>query len=107
MNLSRYLTIRHQFWLLMAFVSTGIAVIILMNANVHRTNNLHLVSLDQQYYPAMEVVVRLDGTLPRLTQQFETAVVTGEEDALSEAALLYQLLNKDLAEIKKTVTTKE
>ncbi len=106
MNLSRYLTIRHQFWLLMAFVSTGIAVIILMNANVHRTNNLHLVSLDQQYYPAMEVVVRLDGTLPRLTQQFETAVVTGEEDALSEAALLYQLLNKDLAEIKKLLPQK-
>ncbi|OZS42815.1 methyl-accepting chemotaxis protein [Photobacterium sanguinicancri] len=106
MNLSRYLTIRHQFWLLMAFVSSGIAVIILMNANVHRTNNLHLVSLDQQYYPAMEVVVRLDGTLPRLTQQFETAVVTGEEDALSEAALLYQLLNKDLAEIKKLLPQK-
>ncbi|MEZ8740345.1 methyl-accepting chemotaxis protein [Photobacterium swingsii] len=106
MNLSRYLTIRHQFWLLMAFVSTGIAVIILMNANVHRTNNLHLVSLDQQYYPAMEVVVRLDGTLPRLTQQFETAVVTGEEDALSEAASIYLLLKKDLAEFKKLLPQK-
>ncbi|MGF1690425.1 methyl-accepting chemotaxis protein [Photobacterium kagoshimensis] len=106
MNLSRYLTIRHQFWLLMAFVSTGIAVIILMNANVHRTNNLHLVSLDQQYYPAMEVVVRLDGTLPRLTQQFETAVVTGEEDALSEAESIYHLLNKDLVEIKKLLPQK-
>ncbi|WP_068330268.1 methyl-accepting chemotaxis protein [Photobacterium jeanii] len=107
MKLSRYLTIRHQFWLLMAFVSTGIAVIIFLNANVHRENNHHLVSLDKQYYPALEVSVRLNGVLPRLTQQFETAVVTGEEDALEEAKSLYGLLSEDLTAIKSLLPQKQ
>ncbi|MCG7496682.1 methyl-accepting chemotaxis protein [Vibrio sp. Of7-15] len=93
MNLSRLLTIRHQLWLLMGLGSFGVAVIIGLNINVHQANNRHLATLEQQYYPAMEVVVELNGLLPQLVQQFETAVTTGEEEAIESAHDLYNAMN--------------
>lgn len=91
MNLSRLLTIRHQLWLLMGLGSLGVAAVIALNVNVHQSNNRHLATLEQKYYPAMEVVVQLNGLLPQLVQQFETAVTTGEEEAIEPA---YDLVNE-------------
>ena len=91
MNLSRLLTIRHQLWLLMGLGSLGVAAVIALNVNVHQSNNRHLATLEQKYYPAMEVVVQLNGLLPQLVQQFETAVTTGEEEAIEPA---YDLINE-------------
>lgn len=101
MNLSRLLTIRHQLWLLMGLGSFGVAVVIGLNVSVHQSNNRHLATLEQQYYPAMEVVVKLNGLLPQLVQQFETAVTTGEEEAIDPAYDLYNEMNRLVNQAKR------
>ncbi|PSW07407.1 methyl-accepting chemotaxis protein [Photobacterium lipolyticum] len=98
MNLSRLLTIRHQLWLLMGLGSFGVGIIIWMNVQVHQLNNQQLAMLEAQYYPAMEKVVQLNGLLPQLEQQFETAVITGDEEALEGALLLSEEMKSQLAQ---------
>lgn len=100
MNLSRFISIRQQFLLLMVILTIGIITIISINTQVHNTNNQHLSSLEEQYYPALEIIVQLNGTLPQLTQQFETAILTGEEDALEQARVLSDSMNTDIREAK-------
>lgn len=100
MNLSRFISIRQQFLLLMVILTIGIITIISINTQVHNTNNQHLSSLEEQYYPALEIIVQLNGTLPQLTQQFETAILTGEEDALEQAKVLSDSMNTDIREAK-------
>ncbi|MGR6840942.1 hypothetical protein ACU5DF_18525 [Aliivibrio wodanis] len=53
MNLSRFISIRQQFLLLMVILTIGIITIISINTQVHNTNNQHLSSLEEQYYPAI------------------------------------------------------
>jgi methyl-accepting chemotaxis protein len=100
MNLSRFISIRHQFLLLMLILTLGIITIISINTKVHNANNQHLASLEEQYYPALEIIVQLNGTLPQLTQQFETAILTGEEDALEQAVILSEAINLNIKQAK-------
>ena len=100
MNLSRFISIRHQFLLLMLILTLGIITIISINTKVHNANNQHLTSLEEQYYPALEIIVQLNGTLPQLTQQFETAILTGEEDALEQAVILSEAINLNIEQAK-------
>ena len=100
MNLSRFISIRHQFLLLMLILTLGIITIISINTKVHNANNQHLTSLEEQYYPALEIIVQLNGTLPQLTQQFETAILTGEEDALEQAVILSEAINLNIKQAK-------
>ncbi|PKF76542.1 methyl-accepting chemotaxis protein [Vibrio sp. vnigr-6D03] len=95
MLLSRYISIRYQFILLLLIVSASLLTIIFMNVSIHKESSERLNALESRYYPALERAVKLNSLLPSLKQQFDAAVVMEDESALITADELTQSLLKD------------
>ncbi|UAB69063.1 methyl-accepting chemotaxis protein [Vibrio sp. SCSIO 43132] len=85
MLLSRYISIRSQFILLLLVVAASLFSIISVNVSIHSESSERLNTLEKHYYPALESAVKLNSLLPSLKQQFDSAVVLEDESALSTA----------------------
>lgn len=93
------LTIAKKLMLLVSIALLGFVVSQVYSMWVERANSSRLADVEQRIYPTLELTTINLGSLLLMEQQINSSVTTGDAQVLEEAAVHYDEIRKNLAQL--------
>lgn len=93
------LTIAKKLMLLVSIALLGFVVSQVYSMWVERANSSRLAEVEQRIYPTLELTTINLGSLLLMEQQINSSVTTGDAQVLEEAAVHYDEIRKNLAQL--------
>lgn len=93
------LTIAKKLMLLVSIALLGFVVSQVYSMWVERANSSRLADVEQRIYPTLELTTINLGSLLLMEQQINSSVTTGDAQVLEDAAVHYQEIRKNLAQL--------
>ncbi|MGI2112662.1 methyl-accepting chemotaxis protein [Shewanella frigidimarina] len=91
--------IRHRIALLTSVAIVSFVISLIINDQTGKDNALRLNGLQNQLYPALNLVTINQGLLLQLDQTIQSAITTGEEDSLDIAEGMVKQITENLNEL--------
>ncbi len=95
------LSIKYKFLLIPLITVIGFLAYLLFNVHANSNNTERLTEIREKYHPALELSSANLVIIDRVTEAFNTAVSTGEEDMISQAMNLYGSFTSNIEQLKK------
>lgn len=94
------LYIKYKFLLIPLVIVIGFLTYLLFNVNAANNNTERLTEIREKFHPILELSNANIVVIDRITETFNTAVSTGEEDMISQAMSLYDNFDNNMEQLK-------
>ncbi|MBL4583447.1 MAG: methyl-accepting chemotaxis protein [Pseudomonadales bacterium] len=98
-------SIRFKIWVIPVVASVGFVAYLLFNGSVNNQNADRLLQLSNAYYPVLELANSNIVNLDKAAELYTSAVSSGEEEMIDDAAETFENLYENLAKQKQLLPT--